>query len=293
MSLHGDEAEIEASRAPLLDHLVELRRRLIVCALALGVGFVFCFVVSKEIYILLLRPFEMAANLLAEEHQGHRGPLDLVLAVTGFHKVHASTQALKLVFTAPLEFFFTKMKLAMFGAVVLTFPVLAWQLYRFVAPGLYRRERKAFLPFLLASPVLFFLGGSLVYFIMLPFVLWFSLSQQINSPEVQVQLLPKVSDYLNLVMQLLLAFGLCFQLPVVVTLAGMADLVHADTLSKGRRYAFVGIIVVAALVTPPDMVSPFLLAIPIYLLYEVSIWCVRGIEARRRLQERRDLVAAS
>jgi sec-independent protein translocase protein TatC len=292
LSLH-DDAEIEASRAPLLDHLIELRRRLIVCAVALAVGFVICFVLSKEIYLLLLRPFQMAANLLAEEHQGHRGALDLVFAVTGIRQVHASAQALKLVFTAPLEFFFTKMKLAMFGAVVMTFPILAWQLYRFVAPGLYRRERKAFLPFLVASPVLFLMGASLVYFIMLPFVLWFSLSQQISSPEIQVQLLPKVSDYLSLVMQLLLAFGLCFQLPVVVALAGMAELIEAKTLASGRRYAFVGIIVVAALVTPPDMVSPFLLAIPIYLLYEASIWCVRLIEARRRREERRELAAAS
>jgi sec-independent protein translocase protein TatC len=293
LSLHDDDAEIEASRAPLLDHLIELRSRLIVCAVALAIGFVLCFILSKEIYLLLLRPFQMAANLLAEEHQGHRGALDLVLAVTGIREVHASPQALKLVFTAPLEFFFTKMKLAMFGAVVLTFPILAWQLYRFVAPGLYRRERSAFLPFLIASPVLFVMGASLVYFIMLPFVLWFSLSQQISSPEIQVQLLPKVSDYLSLVMQLLLAFGLCFQLPVVVTLAGMAELIEAKTLASGRRYAFVGIIVVSALVTPPDMVSPFLLAIPIYLLYEASIWCVRLIEARRRREERRELAAAS
>ncbi|HEY5410764.1 MAG TPA: twin-arginine translocase subunit TatC [Caulobacteraceae bacterium] len=283
-----DEAEIEASRAPLLEHLIELRRRLIVCAIALVIAFVVCFAISKDIYLLLLRPFEMATNLLAQEKSGHRGALDLVMAVTGLKEVHASNQALKLVFTAPLEFFFTKIKLAMFGAVVITFPILAWQLYRFVAPGLYRRERTAFLPFLLASPVLFALGASLVYFIMLPFVLWFSLSQQISSPEVQVQLLPKVSDYLDLVMRLLLAFGLCFQLPVVLALAGMAGLVQADTLSKGRRYAFVGIIVVSALVTPPDMVSPFLLAGPIYLLYEASIWCVRLIEARRRADERRE-----
>lgn len=293
MSLNDDEADVESSRAPLLDHLTELRRRLIVCALALAIGFIGCFIFSKEIYLLLLRPFEMAANLLAEEHQGRRDALDLVFAVSGIHKVHASAQALKLVFTAPLEFFFTKVKLAMFGAVVATFPILAWQLYRFVAPGLYRRERKAFLPFLIASPVLFVAGASLVYFIMLPFVLWFSLSQQISSPEIQVQLLPKVSDYLNLVMHLLLAFGLCFQLPVVVTLAGMAELIHAKTLASGRRYAFVGIIVISALVTPPDMVSPFLLAGPIYLLYEASIWCVRLIELRRGREEAAELAAAS
>ena len=137
------------------------------------------------------------------------------------------------------------------------------------------------------------MGAALVYFIMMPFVLWFSLSQQIDSAQFSVKLLPKVSDYLDLVMRLLLAFGLCFQLPVVVALAGMAELVHAKTLRSGRRYAFVGIIVVAALVTPPDMVSPFLLAIPIYALYEASIWCVRLIEAQRRRAEAQDAAAAA
>ncbi len=290
MSLPHDEAEIEASRAPLLEHLAELRRRLIICAIALGVAFMGCFFVSKEIYLLLLHPLEMAASLLAEQKEKTHGPFDLILAVTGFHHMKAPPQALKLMFTAPLEFFFTKMKLSLFGAVVLTFPILAWQLYRFVAPGLYRRERGAFLPFLLAAPVLFIMGGALVYFIMLPFVLWFSLSQQIVTASVQVELVPKVSEYLDLVTHLLLAFGMCFQLPVVLALAGLAGLVHADTLAKGRRYAFVGIIVVSALVTPPDMVSPFLLAGPIYLLYEISIWCVRLIELRRKRDESRDLV---
>ena len=280
MSVADEESEIEASRAPLLDHLTELRGRLIVCALALAVGFGVCFAFSGQMFELLLRPLTLASALLAEQKQaGHHGTFDLVLAVTGFHHVSAAPQKMEVIFTGPLEFFFTKMKMSMFGAVVVTFPVLAWQLYRFIAPGLYRRERKAFLPFLLASPVLFVMGASLVYFIMLPFVLWFSLSQQIESVHFSVKLLPKVSDYLNLVMHLVLAFGLCFQLPVVVTLAGMAELIRAKTLSSGRRYAFVGIIVVAALATPPDMVSPFLLAIPIYALYEASIWCVRLIEA--------------
>ena len=292
MSVHDDEADIEASRAPLLEHLVELRQRLIVCASALLIAFMVCFAFSKDIYLLLLHPFEMAAGLLAEQKQANHGPFDLVMAVVGLHHVKAAPESLKLVFTAPLEFFFTKMKLSMFGAVFLTFPILAWQLYRFVAPGLYRRERKAFLPFLLAAPVLFVMGASLVYFIMLPFVLWFSLSQQIVSPTIQVQLLPKVSDYLSLVMQLLLAFGLCFQLPVVLSLAGLANLVQADTLAKGRRYAFVAIIVVAALVTPPDMISPFLLAGPIYLLYEISIWCVRLMEVRRDREDSRDLTVS-
>jgi sec-independent protein translocase protein TatC len=137
------------------------------------------------------------------------------------------------------------------------------------------------------------MGAALVYFIMMPFILWFSLSQQIESAQFSVKLLPKVSDYLDLVMHLLLAFGLCFQLPVVLTLAGMAELLSAKTLASGRRYAFVGIIVVAALITPPDMVSPFLLTIPIYALYEASIWCVRLIETRKATQERREGAASA
>jgi sec-independent protein translocase protein TatC len=291
VSFEPDEAEIEASRAPLLDHLVELRKRLIICAMALGVAFVLCFAFSKDIYLALLHPFRMAGALLAQEHSaGKHGPFDLILAVTGIkHIAMHGGEALKLVYTAPLEFFFTKMKLAGFGAVMITFPILAWQLYRFVAPGLYRKERKAFLPFLMAAPVLFLMGAALVYFIMLPFVLWFSLSQQIASPDVSVQLLPKVSDYLDLVTKLLLAFGLCFQLPVVLALGGLAGMIHSDTLRKGRRYALVGIVVVSALVTPPDMISPFLLAIPIYLLYEISILCVRMIEKRHIEEESTEL----
>ncbi len=287
-----DESEIEASRAPLMDHLVELRRRLVICVAALVVGFIVCFIFSQQIYLLLLRPFEMAGSLIAEQkHTGHKGPFDLLFAITGLRKVTGHADNLRLVFTAPLEFFFTKMKLAGFGAVMICFPVIAWQLYRFVAPGLYRKEKAAFLPFLIAAPLLFLAGAALVYFIMLPFVLWFSLSQQIVDAHVQVDLLPKVSDYLDLVTHMLLAFGLCFQLPVVLSLAGLAGLVDAATLAKGRRYAILGIVVVAAVVTPPDPVSQCLLTIPIYGLYEVSIWCVRLIQLRRKRQEASELVA--
>jgi sec-independent protein translocase protein TatC len=137
----------------------------------------------------------------------------------------------------------------------------------------------------MASPFLFLLGAALVYFIMLPFVLWFSLSQQIVSADISVELLPKVSDYLTLVTTLLLAFGLCFQLPVIVALLGLAGIVDSKQLSSGRRYAIVGVFVVAAVVTPPDPISQLMLAIPICLLYEVSIWCVRLIELRRRRED--------
>ena len=286
---YGDESEIESSRAPLLEHLVELRTRLIISVAALIVGFIVCFAFAGQIYLFLLHPFEVGAQLLAAQKAsgGHHNPFDLLAALTGLREVpNVPGENLRLVFTAPLEFFFTKLKLAGFGAVILTFPILAWQLYRFVAPGLYRRERKAFLPFLLASPLLFLAGAALVYFIMLPFVLWFSLSQQIIGPgNVSVELLPKVSDYLTLVTTLVLAFGLCFQLPVVLTLAGLAGLISSQALRTGRRYAIVGVFVVAAIVTPPDPISQLMLAIPICLLYEVSIWCVWLIERRRRREE--------
>ena len=278
----NDDADIESSRAPLLTHLAELRTRLIVCAVALVLGFVFCFFFSQDIYLFLVRPFEMASALQGQKIKP--GPFDLILAVSGFiHPVAAHPPTLQA--TGPLEIFFTKLKLAMFGAVGVTFPILAWQLYRFVAPGLYKRERRAFLPFLVASPVLFVLGASLVYFVMLPFVMWFSLSQQVQSSAVNIVLIPKVSDYLDLVTKLLLAFGLCFQLPVVLSLAGLAGLVDAKQLGGFRKYALLGIIVVSAMVTPPDMISPFLLAGPIYLLYESSILCVRLIGGRRERDE--------
>ena len=286
MTAEADESEIEASRAPLMDHLIELRARLIVCSVALAVGFALCFYFSTDIYKVLLVPFERAQGLLTLQAAtvGHRGSFDMVLALVGLKALPINPNStIHLVYTAPLEFFFTKVKLAGFGAIVVTFPVLAFQLYRFVAPGLYKQERRAFLPFLSASPVLFIMGASLVYFIMLPFVLWFSLSQQIGGPGgVSVQLLPKVSDYLDLVTALLLAFGLCFQLPVVLALLGLAGIVDSKFLAAGRRYAIVGVFVVAAVLTPPDPVSMMTLAIPGVLLYEISIWCVWLIELRRK-----------
>ena len=286
MTVYGDETEIEGSRAPLIEHLVELRARLIICVAVLVAGFVGCFFFADRLYLFLMRPYQVASALIAETHT-KRGPFDLVLAMTG-QRALTRIEPVGFIFNGPLEFFFAKMKLAAFGAVVICFPVLATQLYRFVAPGLYKRERKAFLPFLMAAPVLFVMGAALVYYVMLPFVLWFALSQQIVTAEIKVQLLPKVSDYLELVTKLLLAFGLCFQLPVVLSLAGLAGLVSSEQLGKFRRYAILGIVVVAALVTPPDPVSQCLLAVPIYALYEISIWCVRVMELRRKRDEARE-----
>lgn len=292
MSTTDAEDEVEASRAPLLDHLMELRRRLIICVSALIVGFGICFYFADRIYLFLLHPFEMGALLMAAQHTtAPHGPFDFLLALLGIRHLEptAAVQNLHLVFTAPLEFFMTKVKLAGFGAVAITFPVLAWQIYGFVAPGLYRRERRAFVPFLVASPILFVMGAALVYYIMLPFVLWFSLNQQIvGLHNISVELLPRVSDYLTLVTTLLLAFGLCFQLPVVLALMALAGVVNAKMLAGGRRYAIVGIFIVAAILTPPDPVSQITLAVPIILLYEVAILCVRLIEGQRRQAGERD-----
>jgi sec-independent protein translocase protein TatC len=276
-----DEAEIEASRAPLMEHLVELRRRLIICLIGLGVGFVISFIFATELLHFLLHPFAVAQSLseLRKANGGQANSLDMLLALLGQHAAGAA----KFISTAPLEVFFEKVKLAGFGAIVIAFPVVATQLYRFVAPGLYRRERNAFLPFLVAAPVLFLMGAALVYFLILPFVLWFSLNQQIlgGPGDVTVELLPKLSDYLSLVTTLVLAFGLCFQLPVVLSLLGMAGLVTSKMLIRSWRYAVVGVFAVAAVITPPDPISMFALALPISLLYFASIICVRLIEGRR------------
>nr|WP_209282585.1 twin-arginine translocase subunit TatC [Brevundimonas alba] len=268
-----------------MDHLIELRKRLVICVVAFVIAFLVCFYFAAEIQLILIHPFQAASALHAAAGPNGHGasPFDLIAATAWLKPIPAGGQStVELIATAPLEQLFTKMKIAGFGAVVMAFPVLAYQLYRFVAPGLYRNEKGAFLPFLIAAPLLFALGGALVYFVMLPFVMWFSLGQQVASAGVTVALLPKISEYLNLVTALLLAFGLCFQLPIVMTLLGLAGIISSKVMAEGRRYAIVAVVVVAAVVTPPDPISQLMLAVPLVLLYEISIWCVRLIEFRRR-----------
>jgi len=255
-----DEAEIEQSAAPLLEHLIELRRRLIWAILAFFIAFVVCFAFAKHLFNLLVVPYQWAIDW------------------AGMDRSKA-----ELIYTAPQEFFFTQVKVAMFGGLVLAFPIIAAQIYKFVAPGLYKHERMAFLPFLIASPILFLIGGALVYFFFTPMVMWFFLAMQQSggNGEVQISLLPKVSEYLSLIMTLIFAFGLVFQLPVVTSLMARVGLITSAGLKDKRKYAIVIAFVVAAVLTPPDPASQIGLAIPTILLYEISIILARMIEKQR------------
>jgi sec-independent protein translocase protein TatC len=256
--------DLESSSAPLLDHLIELRSRLIRALIGFFVAFLVCFFFARELFNLLVIPFQWATEWAG---------LD--------------PRSVDLIYTAPQEFFFTQIKLGMFGGMVLAFPLIANQVYKFVAPGLYKNERAAFLPFLIASPILFLMGAAMVYFFFTPMVMWFFLSMQQVGPdqEIQISLLPRVSEYLSLIMTLIFAFGLVFQLPVVTTLMTRVGMVTAAGLAEKRKYMIVAAFVVAAVITPPDPISQIGLALPTILLYEVSIWIARRIE-RNRERER-------
>jgi sec-independent protein translocase protein TatC len=255
--IEHEEDPIDDKPMPLLDHLVELRRRLIWSIVAFMIAFVVSYYFSNRIYFFLAEPL---AGVLRS--QGHSDP--------------------RLIYTQLYEAFFTRIKVAFFAAAFIAFPVIANQIWLFVAPGLYRSEKRALLPFLIATPVLFFLGAALAYYFVFPFAWRFfaSFQSETGGGGVPIELLPRVSEYLDLVMKLIFAFGLTFELPVLLTLLAKVGIISSKGLRRYRRYAWVGMFVIAAILAPPDVITQSGLALPLIGLYEISILAARMVEPK-------------
>lgn len=248
--------DIDASEAPLIEHLIELRTRLIWCVVGFIAAFVVSFFFSSDILHFLVLPFKWGTG-----------------------------QDVSLISIKLLGVFLVKLKIAFFGGLFIGFPLIATQVYRFVAPGLYKHEKAAFLPYLVATPIFFILGASLVYFFLLPVAIHFFTALAGTSG---VALMPDIEAYLDFVMMLILAFGLCFQLPVVLTLLGQIGVLSYEQLKSGRKFAIVGVFIVAAVLTPPDPISQIAMAVPLMALYELSVQAVRVIDIRRKKREAKE-----